>query len=172
MAQDGSTFYTHRNHILPYHPKKSFISPYLSQYHSTPSLVINHDTDPYQDIFSNSPQHESDTPFEPFNPHTSIEKPLHSPKQNTFSFYLSKPSHFHSSKWQSRWYFRLHRLWFWNAPKPNLSFHLFFIFIYVLLIPQSSLSNCYQTLKPYSFIFELPIPHKTYALSHRKIFIT
>ena len=52
MSQDGSSFQTHRNHILPYYPKELVIFPYLKQYHSTPSLINNPDTDPYQDTFS------------------------------------------------------------------------------------------------------------------------
>ena len=52
MSQDGSTFQTHRNHILPYYPKELVIFPYLKHYHSTPSLINNPDTDPYQDTFS------------------------------------------------------------------------------------------------------------------------
>ena len=73
MAQDGSTFRIHRNHICLYYTKEPFIFPYLCHYHSTPSLFNIYDTDSYQDISSNSPQHEADNPFESFNPHSSIE---------------------------------------------------------------------------------------------------
>ena len=52
LSQDGSTFQTHRNHILPYYPKEPIIFPYIKHYHSTPSLINNPDTDPYQDTFS------------------------------------------------------------------------------------------------------------------------
>ena len=45
-------FQTHRNHILPYYPKEPVIFPYLKQYHSTPSLINDTDTDYYQDTFS------------------------------------------------------------------------------------------------------------------------
>ena len=51
-SQDGSTFQTHRNHILPYYPKEPIIFPYNKHYHSTPSLINNPDTDLYQDTFS------------------------------------------------------------------------------------------------------------------------
>ena len=57
MSKDGSTFPTHRNHILPYYPKEPVIFPYLRQYHSTLSPINNPDTDSYQDTFSQfSPQ--------------------------------------------------------------------------------------------------------------------
>ena len=36
LSQDGSTFQTHRNHILPYYPKEPIIFPYIKHYHSTP----------------------------------------------------------------------------------------------------------------------------------------
>ena len=52
MSQDGSTFQTHRNHILPYYPKEPVIFPYFKQYHSTPSLIKNPDPGLYQDTFS------------------------------------------------------------------------------------------------------------------------
>ena len=52
MSQDGSTFQTHRNHILPYYPKEPVVFPYLKQYHSTPSLIYIPDTDSYQYTFS------------------------------------------------------------------------------------------------------------------------
>ena len=52
MFQDGSTFQTHRNNILPCYPKEPVIFPYFKQYHSTPSLINNPDTDSYQDTFS------------------------------------------------------------------------------------------------------------------------
>ena len=52
LSQDGSTFQTHRNHILPYYPKEPIIFPYIKHYHSTPSLINNPDTDLYQDTFS------------------------------------------------------------------------------------------------------------------------
>ena len=52
LSQDGSTFQTHRNHILPYYPKEPIIFPYIKHYHSTPSQLNNPDTEPYQDTFS------------------------------------------------------------------------------------------------------------------------
>ena len=52
MSQDSSTFQTHENHNLPYYAKEPVIFPYLKQYHSTPSLINNPDTDPYQATFS------------------------------------------------------------------------------------------------------------------------
>ena len=80
MAQDGSTIFPHRRHILPYYTKEPIIFPYFSQYHSTSSLLSNPDTDFYHDISSNSTQHGSDTPFESFN-HTRLLKPLSSPQR-------------------------------------------------------------------------------------------
>ena len=56
---------------------------YLRQYHSTPSLLNNPDSASYQDIPSNSPQHESDH-FEFYNPRTSIET-IVKPKTNFHS---------------------------------------------------------------------------------------
>ena len=47
MAQDGSTFHTHRNHVLLYYPEESGIFPFLRQYHSTSSLLNNSDTSCY-----------------------------------------------------------------------------------------------------------------------------
>ena len=41
MAQDGSSFYTHRKHSSTYYPKEPIIFPYIRQYHSTPSLWNN-----------------------------------------------------------------------------------------------------------------------------------
>ena len=52
LSQDGSTFQTHRTHILPYYPKEPIFFPYIKHYHSTPSLINNPDTEPYQDTFS------------------------------------------------------------------------------------------------------------------------
>ena len=63
----------HRNHVLPYCREEPIIFPFLRQYHSTLSLLNNPDTDFYEDIPSNSPQHESETSFESFNPDTSIK---------------------------------------------------------------------------------------------------
>ena len=64
MAKDGSTFHTHRNHILPYYPKEPNIFPCLRQYHSTLSLLNIPDTESYQDIQSNSPASDDKKPFE------------------------------------------------------------------------------------------------------------
>ena len=52
LSQEGSTFQTHRNHIIPYYPKEPIIFPYIKHYHSTPSLINNPDTESYQDTFS------------------------------------------------------------------------------------------------------------------------
>ena len=73
MSQDGSTFHTHRNHILPYYPKELLIFPYLRQYHSTPSLVNNPDTESYQTALPQSPPHDFEKPFDSFQSHTSIK---------------------------------------------------------------------------------------------------
>ena len=52
LSQEGSTIQIHRNHILPYYPKEHIIFPYIKQYHSTPSLINNPDTESNQDTFS------------------------------------------------------------------------------------------------------------------------
>ena len=85
MAQDGSTFHTHRNHVLHYYPKESKSFPYLRRYHSPPSVLKNHDTDSYQDISFNSPPPDDDNPLENFQPHTSI-KPI--ANQNQYLTFL------------------------------------------------------------------------------------
>ena len=83
MDQNGATFHTHRNRILPYYPKETLIFPYLRQYHSTPSFLSNPDKDSYQDI-SASPQSESETLFDSFNPRTSI-RAITQPKSTLYS---------------------------------------------------------------------------------------
>ena len=72
MAQIGSTFHTHRNHILPYYPKNLIVFPYLRQYQPTPSLLNNPEIDSHQDIHYNSTPSDDTNPFEQFQPHTSI----------------------------------------------------------------------------------------------------
>ena len=62
LSQDGSTFQTHRNHILPYYPKEPVIFPNLKQYHSTSSLIKIPDTDSYQDTFQFSPLYTQSIP--------------------------------------------------------------------------------------------------------------
>ena len=52
LSQDGPTFQTLRNHILPYYPKEPIIFRYIKHYHSTPSLINNPDTESYKDTFS------------------------------------------------------------------------------------------------------------------------
>ena len=47
--------------------------PYFCRYHSTPSLPNNPDTDSNQDIHSNSPQFDSDSLLESFNPQSSLK---------------------------------------------------------------------------------------------------
>ena len=72
---------------MPYYRKEPLENSYPRQYQSTPSLLNNPATDSYQDIFSNSPQSESEseTPFDSFNPHISTKsiaqtkRNLHSP---------------------------------------------------------------------------------------------
>ena len=66
IAQDGSTFHSHRNHVLPYYPKEPILFSYLRQYHSTPSPLNNPDTELYQDVHSNSPPFDDINPFEQF----------------------------------------------------------------------------------------------------------
>ena len=82
MAQDVSTFHTHRNHILQYYPEEPIIFPYIRQFHSTPSLLINPDTDFYQESHSNSPTPDDDNSLESFQSHTSIN-PVASSKSNS-----------------------------------------------------------------------------------------
>ena len=94
LSQNGSTFQTHRNHILPYYPKEPIIFPYIKHYHSTPSLINNPDTDPYQDTFSqfssldlqhnsNSSQTPPSSKYKQFN-----SSPLPFPITKTFHIIL------------------------------------------------------------------------------------
>ena len=93
MSQHGSTFQTHRNHILPYYPIEPVIFIYLKQYHSTPSLINNPDTDTYQDTFSqfSSPNTQS-TPTETFTKDNTVSNdstPVSNdstPKYQNFSY--------------------------------------------------------------------------------------
>ena len=50
MAQDGSSFHTHRNQSLPNYLKEPIIFPYFRQNHSTLFLQNNRDLDSSQDI--------------------------------------------------------------------------------------------------------------------------
>ena len=52
MAQDGFAF--HRNHSSPNYPNEPVIFPNLRQYHSTPPLLNNTDTESYRRNHSNS----------------------------------------------------------------------------------------------------------------------
>ena len=56
-------------HTIP----KNLCFPYFRQYHSTSSLLNNHDTESYSNILSKLPQNDSDTPFVSFSLHTSNE---------------------------------------------------------------------------------------------------
>ena len=51
--------------FLPYYPKEPLIFPYIRQYHSTPSLPNNPDTDSHQDL-STSSQSEREILFASF----------------------------------------------------------------------------------------------------------
>ena len=77
MSQDGSTFKTHRNHILPYYPKEPVIFLYLKQYHSTPSLTNNPDTDSYQDTFSQFSPLDTQSILDPSPTQTSSRDKLY-----------------------------------------------------------------------------------------------
>ena len=100
LSQDGSTFQTHRNHILPYYPKEPIIFPYIKHYHSTPSLINNPDTDPYQDTFSqfssldlqnNSDSSQTPPPSKSTNFNSS---PPSIPNYQNLSHYSSLQDHF------------------------------------------------------------------------------
>ena len=73
MSQDGSTFQTHRNHVLPYYPKEPVIFPGLRQYHSTTSLINNPDTDSYQDKTSQFSPLTDQSFSNPFHTQTSTK---------------------------------------------------------------------------------------------------
>ena len=94
-SQDGSTFQTHRNHILPYYPKEPIIFPYIKHYHSTPSLINNPDTEPYQDTFSQFSaldlQHDSSNFQTPLSSNTKQFNNSTTPnsKYQNFSHYSS-----------------------------------------------------------------------------------
>ena len=95
LSQDGSTFPTHRNHILPYYPREPIIFPYIKHYHSTPSLINNPDTEPYQDTFSqfsslylpHNPNH-SQTPTSSKIRHSNTS-PTPVPRYQNFPHYSS-----------------------------------------------------------------------------------
>ena len=82
MAQVASIFHTNRNNSLPYYPKEPPILPYPGQYHSTPSLLNNPDTESYQDIHSNFTPPDDTIPFEQFQSHNS-NKPFFLLEPNT-----------------------------------------------------------------------------------------
>ena len=95
LSQDGSTFQTHRNHILPYYPKEPIIFPYIKHYRSTPSLINNPDTEPYQDTFSrfsslDSQQNSNHSQTLTFSKHKQFNNLSTSiPKYQNFSHYSS-----------------------------------------------------------------------------------
>ena len=95
LSQDGSTFQTHRNHILPYYPKEPIIFPYIKQYHSTPSLIKNPDTESYQVTFSQFSaldlQHDSSRFQTPISSNTKQldNSTTSTPKYQNFSHYSS-----------------------------------------------------------------------------------
>ena len=53
MAQDGSNFHTHCNHIKPFHRKEHLNFPYFKRYHPTPSLFNNNKVSPHPDRLIN-----------------------------------------------------------------------------------------------------------------------
>ena len=95
LSQDGSTFQTHRNHVLPYYPKEPIIFPYIKHYHSTSSLINNPDTEPYQDTFSqfssldlrHNSNHSQTATSSKFNQFNNSTTPI--PRYQTFSHYSS-----------------------------------------------------------------------------------
>ena len=90
MSQDGPTFQTHRNHILPNYPKEPVTFPHLKQYHSTPSHVNNPDTDSYQDTFSPFSPLDTQSIPDPFPIETSTKDKIVSndftPKYQNLSY--------------------------------------------------------------------------------------
>ena len=42
LSQDGSTFHTHRNHLIPYYPKEPLIFPHIQKYYSPSDSLIAH----------------------------------------------------------------------------------------------------------------------------------
>ena len=51
VNQDGYTYHIHRNHLVPYYPKKPIIFPFIQQYNSQ----INHDNNDNHDFNLNIP---------------------------------------------------------------------------------------------------------------------
>ena len=71
LAQDDSTFHTHRNHIIPYYPKEPIILSHIQNYKNLSSSIINNpDLDSYQEeildnSILNSPQNTSEITIPP-----------------------------------------------------------------------------------------------------------
>ena len=119
LSQDGSTFQTHRNHILPYYPKELIIFPYIKHYHSTPSLINNPDTDPYQDTFSqfsslDLQDSNSSQTFNSSKNKQSNNSPISSPKYQNLSHYSSLQDNLNNLPISSPTYLN---------PSPSSSFH-------------------------------------------------
>ena len=82
VNQDGYTSHIHRNHLVPYYPKKTIIFPFIQQYnsHSTDDDNDNNDSsninDPIKpfDFFSNEEQsvEDEDYTFTTSNKETDI----------------------------------------------------------------------------------------------------
>ena len=95
LSQDISTFQTHRNHILPYYPKEPIIFPYIKHYLSTPSLINNLDTEPYQNTFSqfsslDSQQNSNDSQTLTSSKHKQFNNsPTSIPKYQNLTHYSS-----------------------------------------------------------------------------------
>ena len=91
MSQDGFTFQTRRNHILPYYPKEPVIFPNLRQYLSTPSYINNPDADSYQDKTSQFSPLTNQSSSDLFHTQTSTKDISYdsSPKHQNLSHSLS-----------------------------------------------------------------------------------
>ena len=95
LSQDGSTFQTHRNHIIPYYPKEPIIFPYIKHYYSTPSLINNPDTQSYQDTFSHF------SSLEPLQTSNQSQTPTSSNHKNHNRIPTSIPTYQNLSRYSS-----------------------------------------------------------------------
>ena len=168
MSQDGSTFQTHRNHISPYYPKEPVIFPYLRQYHFTPSLINNQDSEPRQDIFSQSTPHDFETFLIFLNDKLLLKLSpiILSPTAKSFLILpllmIIMITHLTLSILTLERFKMLYIIQ--TLPTP-----LFLNYIHVLPILQLLLSPPHQILKSCPFILELLIPHILTFFSPKKL---
>ena len=110
LAQDGSLFHTHRNHLVPYYPKEPLLFHHITQYQnlspsSSPppsSLINNPDITPYQNLSPSPPltspppsdehTYQNDT-MDFYNPLYIPFSPPTSPNTSSSQTTLSKDSH-------------------------------------------------------------------------------